>query len=213
MAGDDHVPVEIGHRLLDTAQRSGVRGGLGIDDRGERLLGAAAGVRHHLLQVVEALVAQAVDLPLGKGRRQGHLSEQRDGVREVSTRHLDVHREAVPARGGAHLGAQTFCGLDEGHRVVLGRPLGHGARREHGRACLLRGLAAGATAGIATDDELRLQQRPTGHMASDDREPVVERRALEGGKVVLARLAGLGPPVQDGQWVGHAAASSVTRGT
>ena len=213
MPGSEHVSVEGADGLLHAAERSGVGGSLVIDHGREGLLGTPASIGHDLLQVIEALIAQTIDLALREGRLQGHLGEERHGLSQVRAGHLDVHRQAVPAGTGAHLRTQAFGRLDEGHRVAFGGALGHGTSGEHGRSSLACGLAGGATAGIAADDELGLQQGAPGHMAADDGEPVVERRALEGREVVLAWLAGLRPLVEDGQGVTHAEASSVARGT
>ncbi len=75
------------------------------------------------------------------------------------------------------------------------------------------GLAGGSTAGVATNDELRLQQRSTWHVGLDDGQPVGERRTLEVGEVVGPRCARRGSLVEDRECVAHAAASSAVRGT
>ena len=74
-----HLAVDGRHGLLDAPGRSSVRRRGGIDSLGERLLGTAARVGHDLLEVIEAFVAEPLDLASGKAGLERHLGEQRHG--------------------------------------------------------------------------------------------------------------------------------------
>ncbi len=65
---------------------------------GIRPLGAASRVGHGLLQVVDALVAQPLDLCSGKAGLQGQLGEQRQRLGQARPWHLDVRPPGCPSR-------------------------------------------------------------------------------------------------------------------
>ena len=68
-------------------------------------------------------------------------------------------------------------------------PLGHRARREDRRARLGGVLARRTAARVAANDELRLEERPAGHVREHELQAVVEPRAREGREVVGPGLA------------------------
>ncbi len=123
-----------------------------------------------------------------------------------------MDRQVVPASGGAEAGAEPLRGLDEGDRIALSRAFRHRPRGEGRHPGHGLGLPCCSAPGLATDDELGLQQGSAGHMSEDDLEVVVEARAPEGREIVVPRRARPGSPLQHGQ-PAHAAASSATRGT
>ena len=85
-------------RLLRPAGRPAVRRARRVDRRGERLVGAAARIGLGLEQVVEPLVAEALDLGLGERRVEGDLGEELERRLEAGGRHVDADRSSRPSR-------------------------------------------------------------------------------------------------------------------
>ena len=85
----------------------------GVDGLGERLLGAPSRIGLGLEQVVEALVAQALDLGRREGRPQQDLRDQLERRRQPVGRHLHARAQRVPAGIRVDRGAQPLGGLDQ----------------------------------------------------------------------------------------------------
>ena len=118
---------------LQAAGRPVVRRVGRVDRVDERLLGATPRVRPRLEDIVEPLVAQALDLRVGERRPADHLGQQLDGGLEALARDLDAGRHRVPARLGVEGRTESLGGLDEGDRVVVLGPLGQGPGGQDGR--------------------------------------------------------------------------------
>ena len=163
-----------------------------------------------LQQVVEALVAQALDLVRREGRVEQHLGEELERLAQPRRRHLDADARRVPAGVGVQGSTQSLGRLRQADGVVAFRALGECPGGQHGRPALARRLVDGADG----QDDRRARQRPAGEVGHQDREPVVELRPGDVGEVVRARLAGrrsLGDHVAvalDLVGGGHAATSS-----
>ena len=197
MACRESLAVEAGDGLLGAAHEPRVGRIIGVDDAREEPVHAAPGVGHRLLEVVEALLTQALHLALREARLQRHLGQQLHGRAEPRARHLHLDAEAVPAGAGAEAGAQPLGGFHEGHRVAPGRALRHRPGGQHGHPRLVGRLRGGPSARVTPHEELGLQQGSSRHVGADEREPARQLRALEVGEVVVARSAGAGTPVED----------------
>ncbi len=113
--------------------RGPVVGGTGgIDRPDEALVGPSSGIGLRLEQVVEALIAQALDLTLWEGRVEQDVGEELQRRCKPARRHIDADARRVPSGLRMERGAQSFRRLGEGDRVVALRPLGQGASRKHG---------------------------------------------------------------------------------
>ena len=146
-----------------------------VDRRGERLVGAAARVGLGLEQVVEPLVAEALDLGLGERRVEGDLGEQLERRLEAGGRHVDADatsRPSRPRRGATR--PSRSRGLDEGDRVVALGALGQRPRGEDGRAGVGRRLVGGAVA----EDERRARRA-----AGPGRSATTTRQAVRAGAI------------------------------
>ena len=90
-----------------------------VDRPDERLLDAAARVGLGLEEVVQALVAQALDLGDREGRSAAAGPRPRArGRRQPVGRHVDADGQRIPAGIGVERGAEPLGGFDEGDRVV-----------------------------------------------------------------------------------------------
>src|SRR4029079_13778308 len=86
---------ELRDRLLRPAGRPVVGRRPLVDRRGIRLVGPAARVGPGLEQVVQAFVAEALDLRLGECRMEGDLGEQLESRLEAGRRGAGAARPAA----------------------------------------------------------------------------------------------------------------------
>ena len=176
VASDEHVTIDRGHGLRRATERPRVGGAGRVHRLGEGPLDPPTRVGHGLLEVVEALVAQAQHLSLREAGVSVISASSAQSRSEARARHLDVRTRAVPARVRAQLGAQALGRLDELDAVALDAPLGQRACREDRRARLGGVLARRTTARVAANDELCLEERPAGHVREHELQAVVEPR-------------------------------------
>ena len=186
-----------------------VRRVVAIDRRRERLVRASPGVGPDLEDVIEAFVADPLDLGLGERRVGDDLTQQLEGGLEARGRHVDPHGVRVPARVGMERRPEPFGRLDERDRVKPVGPLGERPRRQHGGAALEGRLVRRTVA----KDELRADEGSTGQVDGQDAEPVGQDRSVEWWEVIGPRLAWRRPGGDHhGRSVlGHAAVSSSDR--
>ncbi len=182
---------ELGRRqALDGVRRAargpavGTRGSVERGD--ERLLGAAPRIGLRLEDVGQALVTQAVDLPLGECRPAQDLRQQLERGREPARRHVEPGVRRVPAGLRVQRGAEALAGLGQRDGVAQLGALGQRPRGEDGRAAEVVGLVARP----GPEHHGRRDQRPARHRGHDDAQAVRERRPDRRREVVGARLAG-----------------------
>ena len=154
----DGRAVKPGNGLLGARKRTTVGCIVGEDELRKEPFDTSPGVCPHLQQVVDALLAEALDLILRKAGLEGDLGQQAQGRRQPRPRHLDRYRQGVPAGIRGELRAESLGRLDERHRVALQGALGHGASHHHRHAALRRRLTGSAAAALAAHQQLRHQQ-------------------------------------------------------
>ncbi len=161
MACRENLAVETWYRLFGSGQEPTVGDTIRVDDGREEAVDPAASVSHRLPEVVEALLAQPLDLALREAGCERHLRQQLHGRSEPRPRHLDLDGQAIPAGTRRETGTQPLGSLHEGHGVPPHRAFRHGPCRQHGHTGLPRRLRGGTTARVPSHDDLRLQQRAT----------------------------------------------------
>ena len=178
-----------GDRLLGPARRAGRTASRRIDRLDVRLVGATPRVGLRLEQVVQALVAQPLDLGRRErrldGRPRRQLERRRRGARPGTSTPTDV-RPSPPRRGAT--------------RPAARRP--RSARSRRGPRCPRSGarairtvappIASGSSAAPVRHDERRGDQLPPRQVDRDDLEPVRELLALDARELVRPRLPGRG---------------------
>jgi hypothetical protein len=139
-----------------------------VDRRGERLVRAAARIGAGLEQVVEALVAEALDLRLGERRVEGDLREELERGLETRRRNVDADARRVPAGVGVERRAEPLRGLDEGDGVEAGRALviARAART------VAPGVGRRLVGRAVSQDERRRHERSPGQVGDDDADPI-----------------------------------------
>ena len=131
--------VELRDRLLRPAGRPAVGRAALVDRLGNTPRRRGGAGRPGLEQVVQPLVAEALDLRLGERRVEGDLGEQLERRLEAGGRDVDADARRVPAGVGVERRAEALRGLDEGDRVVAARsprsaPARRGPSRRRGPA-------------------------------------------------------------------------------
>ena len=159
-----------------------------VDRAHERLVGTSSRVGPDLEEVVQALVAQPLDLGFGERRAEEDLGDELEGRCQPGGRHVDADRDRVPAGVGVERGAQPFRGLDQGDRVVALGPLGQRAGGQDGRTGHVRRLLDRP----AGDDHRGRHERATRQVRDHDGEAVRQAAAGDGRELVGARRAGRG---------------------
>ncbi len=174
-----------------------------VDRLGERLLCPAARIRARLEQIVQALIAESLDLDRpgrsgGEPSRRGARARAR-GARPALRPRPRWRPSSLP-RGGWRPGAPTASTSSNG--VVAIGALGEGPRGEDRGAAPLGGFVDRAV----LDDEGGADQRPAGQVGRDEGEAVGESDAFERREVVGPRNARRRACVDHGP--GHAALST-----
>lgn len=141
-----------------------------------------------LEEIVQPLVAQALDVVPREGRPGEDFGEQVERGREPLGRHVEGDGERVPACFGVERGTEALRRLDKGDRVVEFGPLGKGPRHEDRRAGFVRRVVARS----AKRHQDAREERPIGQVNGDDREAIGEAISREGRERVWTRLSGRG---------------------
>ena len=160
-----------------------------IDRADERLVDPAPRVGLDLEEVVQALVAQPLDLGFRECRVEQDLGDQLQRRFQASGRDVDPDGQRIPAGVGVDRRPEAFSRLDERDRLVALRALGERAGGQHRRA----GDAGRLLDGAAGDDDRGRDERPAGQVGDQDGEAVRQSAAGDGREVVRAGRAGLRP--------------------
>ena len=211
------TPQRLGVEALDgvagPARRPVVGRRRRVDRADQGFLDPSARVGLGLEQVVEALVAEAVDLGDREGRMQDDLGQQVERLREPIGGHVQPGGQRVPAGLGVERRTQPLGRLDQGDRVVALRPLGQGPGRQDRRAGLVGRLVDRAD----RQDQRGRHQRPTGQVRDEDAQARCQPSLGDRRELVQAGRPGDGSLGDDrpvAPWLGrgrHAASSSESR--
>ena len=133
------------------------------DRADERLIDPPAWLGPGLEQVVQAFLAQPIDLTRREGRVRRELGQEGKGGLESGNRHLHADRRSVPAGVGVEPGPEPLGRLDQGDRVVALGALRQGPGSQRRGTRHREGIVRRAVA----NDERGGHQGPPGHRRKD----------------------------------------------
>ena len=174
-------------RLARTGSTMPIRGGAGVDRLDEGLFGPSTWVGPGLEQVIQTLVAKALDITCRKGGSGHDLGDEIESGREPFAGNIDRDGQRIPTGLGVERRAQPLGCLDKLDRVVVVGAFGQGSGHQDRGSRLRLGIVSRAT----QRDQDASEQRPCGQVDRDHGQAVVKPRPIDGRERVWPGYAGM----------------------